>query len=405
MSSILKSQALIDSIKLRGFIPESQRTFSAQQFLDIATEKINISLMREIITARGDYLVYFEDIPLVQGSVGYPIPPRAHGDKLREASIIDANGKTKRELTQISMEELTDYRYDSMSRSYGGSEPFYVQNNQIILLNENHSSDDKIRMYFYMRPNKLVVENRAMTADSVSQSVEVDLISPKSGSITAISLAGVITSANHGLSNGSQVIITGTDSSPAVDGTYTVTVIDSNTFSVPVTLTVAGSVGSYALAASVVVVPSTNFPKHFTSGLLYDVVSHQSPNNIKIYDVPVNNLNNVSKTMSFRISDITKNGAIQIVKGNYITSAEETIVPNVPTEYHPVVAQMVAVHCMESMADEQQKQSANKTLESMKDDILSIVGNRIEGAPKKIRNRNGTLQSATNSSRFFRRGR
>lgn len=401
MSSILKTQALIDSIKMRGFIPESQRTFTPQQFLDIATEKINISLMKEIMTARGDYLIYFDDIPLVENNTAYTIPDRAHGNKLRDCSIVDASGRTKKELTQITLEELSEYngnRYES-SVGYGNSEPFYLQNNQVILLNNSFNLGDKIRMYFYMRPNKLVIENRAMTASTVSQSIETDTISPKTGTISNISLTGVITSTAHGLISGQKIIITGTDSTPAVDGTYTVTPISANSFSIPTTVTITGTTGSFVLAADVVVIPSINFPKHFSSDLLFDIVTNKSPNNIRVYNIPANNINNSTKTISFRLLDITKNGVLQIEKGNYITSSEESIVPNVPTEYHPVVAQMVAVHCMESMADEQQKRSAEGTLESMKNDVLSITQNRVEGAPKKIRNRHGTLNQATNNRR------
>jgi hypothetical protein len=405
MSSILKTQALINSIKTRGFIPESQRTFTSQQFLDIATEKINISLMKEIMTARGDYLIYFEDIPLQNDVSSYHIPDRAHGNKLRDCSIVDSNGNTRKELTQITLEELSEYNtsaYDS-SIGYGSAEPFYIQNNKVILLSRSINSGDKIRMYFYMRPNQLVVETRAMTASSISQSVEIDNISPKNGTITSVSLAGEVTSTAHGLSNGQKIIISGSNSIPSTDGTYTISSGTANSFTIPVTLTTPGTVGSWVLATDVIISPSLNFPKHFASDLLYDIVTNKSPNNIKVYNIPANNVNNTIKTISFRVSDITKDNTVQLEKGNYITSSEETIVPNVPTEYHPVIAQMVAVHCMESMADEQQKRSAESTLESMKNDVLSITQNRVEGAPKKIRNRHGPLSQATTNR--IRRGR
>ena len=398
MSSIMTSSKLIKSIQLRGFIPQSQKTFLDQDFLDIATEKINISLMREIMTARGDYLIYYKDIPLVSGVQSYAIPDRAHGDKLRDASIVDINGKTKRELTQVSLEELTDYTNDYiMGTVYS---PFYLQNNNLVLINTNVNSGDSIRMYFYMRPNMLVVESRAATVLALSQTSEVDHISPKTGAVTGISLTGVITSVGHGLTTGNKVSFTGTDSSPAINDIYPITVIDTNHFSIPTTVTSTGTTGSWALAADVYTISSSNFPKHFTTSLLYDVVNSSSPNNIKLYNVPANSINGITKSMTFRVQDT----GTALAMGNYITSAEETIVPNVPTEYHPVVAQMVAVHCMESMADEQQKKSANNTLAEMKRDILSIVQNRVEGAPKKIKNRNSTLTASTNRNTFRRRG-
>lgn len=397
MSSIMKSAALIKSIKRRGFIPESQETFTNDDFLEMATEKINIKLMSQLMEARGDYLVYHEDIPLVEGIQEYTIPNRAHGDKLREASIVDSNGKTVRELTQIEMDELSDYHSDYST--YTHLTPFYLQNNTLVLIATNYAPDTFIRMYFYLRPNKLVLEARAATAATVVSSTEVDTIAPLSGTITNIAVGGIITSASHGLTSGDKVVIAGTDSTPSLNGTQTVTVIDANTFSVPVSVTIAGTIGSFDLAADVTVISSVNFPKHFVSDLLFDIVSHTSPNKIKIYNIAANSVNNSLKTLSFRTSDITKNNIVQIVKGNFITSAEETIVPNIPTEFHPLLAQMVSVMCMEGMADEAQKKSANDTLKEMERDILKIITNRVEGAPKKIKNRNGTLQATFRNKR------
>jgi hypothetical protein len=67
------------------------------------------------------------------------------------------------------------------------------------------------------------------------------------GAITAIAATNpaTITSADHGLENGRMVIITGTNSTPSIDGEYAVTVIDANTFSVPVAVTGVGTTGQF----------------------------------------------------------------------------------------------------------------------------------------------------------------
>jgi hypothetical protein len=58
-----------------------------------------------------------------------------------------------------------------------------------------------------------------------------------SGSISNASNATpiVITSAAHGLTTGSRVTIAGINGNPAANGTFVVTVIDANTFSIPAT--------------------------------------------------------------------------------------------------------------------------------------------------------------------------
>lgn len=68
-----------------------------------------------------------------------------------------------------------------------------------------------------------------------------------SGTITNISVANptVVTSANHGLTTGRSIVISGSNSTPAINNAYQVTVIDANTFTVPVNVTVAGNAGTW----------------------------------------------------------------------------------------------------------------------------------------------------------------
>ncbi len=67
------------------------------------------------------------------------------------------------------------------------------------------------------------------------------------GVITANTLANptVVTSEDHNLITGDQITITGSNSTPTIDGTHTVTRIDRDTFSIPVNVTVAGTTGNW----------------------------------------------------------------------------------------------------------------------------------------------------------------
>lgn len=75
------------------------------------------------------------------------------------------------------------------------------------------------------------------------------IIDTKSGTITAIAVgtsATITTSSAHGLKNGRLVTITGSDSSPSINGSHVVTVTGANTFTIPVTVVTAGTTGSFA---------------------------------------------------------------------------------------------------------------------------------------------------------------
>lgn len=60
----------------------------------------------------------------------------------------------------------------------------------------------------------------------------------------------VVTSAAHGLASGDSIIVASSNSTPSLNGTQIVTVIDANRFSVPVNVSVAGTEGTFVTTAS-----------------------------------------------------------------------------------------------------------------------------------------------------------
>lgn len=78
---------------------------------------------------------------------------------------------------------------------------------------------------------------------------------PSGNTITSISVADptIITSAAHGLTSGDSIRIFNSNSTPKVDGTYIVTVLGTDTFSIPAAVTVAGTTGTFFLSSEGVV--------------------------------------------------------------------------------------------------------------------------------------------------------
>lgn len=134
--------------------------------------------------------------------------------------------------------------------------------NQTVLIRPNTNRPKKqIRVYIsngaaetVLRFNKMAgvanlptymdrhtIANRFNFTDSCAQLNRV------SQDITAISVAAstVVTSTAHGLSTGNTIYIIGSNSTPSIDGQQTVTVVDANNFTVPVTVTTAGTRGEF----------------------------------------------------------------------------------------------------------------------------------------------------------------
>jgi hypothetical protein len=74
----------------------------------------------------------------------------------------------------------------------------------------------------------------------------------------------ITTEAPHGLSAGETVVISGSNSTPTVNGSRVVTVVSTTTFTVPVTVTSLGTAGTFERASL------TPLPGLLRAGLLKD---------------------------------------------------------------------------------------------------------------------------------------
>lgn len=165
MSNVLKSSGLINSIKRKSMLPIDQVTFTDQDILDMLNEEIQYFGIPHLMSTHEDYLVVSEDITLEENKQSYTIPYRAVGNKLRDVFYVDSSDGI-RELHRISLEDIADYD----NRAYKAfTDAFYVQNNKIYLVGTNPGAGSKLRMYYYLRPNKLVDEDRVAVISDINR--------------------------------------------------------------------------------------------------------------------------------------------------------------------------------------------------------------------------------------------
>jgi len=163
MSSYLNSTALIASIKQRAMVPESQVTFTQQDFLNFANEEMQIGLVPAILQFHEEFLVVETEIPLVTNQSRYSIPDRALGSRLRDLAYKNSDGSLS-EMTRIEPENKVFFR--------GGSgrtrqTTFYLENNSIVIVPEVTTATGSILVSYYQRPNQLVLENKVSTITAI----------------------------------------------------------------------------------------------------------------------------------------------------------------------------------------------------------------------------------------------
>lgn len=160
------AEKLIESVKRRAMIPKNQVTFEDEDFLEFANEEMSLGLVPQILMYNEDYFLTELNIPLVSGQRAYDIPDRAIGNKLREVAYKSRSGQIS-EMTRIPVEDLSEWPDRQSSTTI---HKYTVKNNQIILVPDIDSiADGSLVMFFYIRPNELVLNDRIGTITSINR--------------------------------------------------------------------------------------------------------------------------------------------------------------------------------------------------------------------------------------------
>jgi hypothetical protein len=299
MSKVKTSDQLIAITKRRGMIPQSDKTFTTQEFLDVLNEEFSIGLLPKILELHEEHFVVTVDLEAVANTTPtrYKIPYRATGNKLRDVMVKNSSG-LYREFSRIDPENKDMYYHYN-------AYVFYVEGDEIVLL--SNDIQGTVQGSFYFRPNELVSDSRA----------------------------GVITA------------------------------IDTDT-------------GEVTLSST---------PTHFTTSIEYDFVKAKSPNKILTSDKTASVVNSTTNVITFTASDLPERLAV----GDYLMQAEETIVPQMPVELIPVLTQMAAIACLDSMGDMEAVLKGEKKLEKMEKNLTILIDNRVEGAPQKVVNKKSRI--------------
>lgn len=78
---------------------------------------------------------------------------------------------------------------------------------------------------------------------------------------------------------------------------------------------------------------------------------------------------------------------------DWIALSEQSPIPQIPTELHPMLAQRTAIKILESLGDDQGLKLAQGKLQEMEQNALHLISPRSDANPKKLINRYSTLRS------------
>lgn len=239
------------------------------------------------------------------------------------------------------------------------------------------------------------------------------------------------TSTPINLNVGDYVRLNQTVSVPSIDALYQVaSVIDAYNFTiiVPETITIPATamISGYATPGKIFLTDSV--PTNITQGTLTDFIAGANGNSNKDYDELVLSVNSGNNELQYDPQYLPMTQAqaaifgnlyvgedsgqfnqvissiinyVPLFPGDFVSSAQETNVVQIPTDMQPMLAQTIVCRLLEAMGDTQGLQNAQQKLQTMQGSMQSMLGNRILGAPKKINSRRTLIRY---SRITFRRG-
>lgn len=413
----LTSNELIESIKRKIALPISQKTFLSSEILKMASEELLVSQVPDILEYHQNYFTAHIVIPLEANRDHYPIPERAIGGKLKDIFWSDnANIPGKNYGNLSEMTNISDGDKAHFNQSGAGSanlHKFYLEGNDIVVASmPTNSSQGKLVMFYYLRPNQLVLNDRAAIIASFGQTITLDPANLVAGDsfvyndvvYEAVAAAPTGTQFLIGLTAtltaGSLSTVLNANAVSSVSSVNVVTITTSTlnftltTGSATITIPSTVRVNFTSLAATYYNSDTQQTEPLFVSGELVDLLQTKSGHRTYAYDVTL--VSAVGNTGLFTKTDLPTN----IIVGDYICLTHECIIPQIPTDLHSGLAERTSARILASQGDKEGLQVSNAKIQDIMKGESRMLDNRVENAPKKILNRNGLLRIGKSTRRY-----
>lgn len=171
--NLYTTDQLIQAIKRRGSIPSTQALFTDQQFIDIATDEMELTLVPALMAVNEEFFVQYTDtvVPTSASPYALEIPTQAIGMKLRDVVWVDAPNGALRNLPRLELERISSAEPVG-ELSYSG---FMLQANQVILTPS--TSGGTLRLYYFARPLTLCLlqdAGKVTSVDTVNNILTLD---------------------------------------------------------------------------------------------------------------------------------------------------------------------------------------------------------------------------------------
>lgn len=129
---------------------------------------------------------------------------------------------------------------------------------------------------------------------------------------------------------------------------------------------------------------NTDLTANLSAGDYVDFLSVTSPYKLWSYRVEITQI--TSSEIEVDLADVINQAgsSIEPQVNDYICPTGFANIPQIPTAYHPVLAQMGVVTMLEGLGDLNKLARASATLQKLEINAKKLIRNRVESSPKKM---------------------
>lgn len=386
----LTSRDLIETVKLNSAFPLAQVTYSEEDILKFANHELFLAQVPSVLQYHEDYFSFRESVPLKINKSRYDIPYRAIGQKIYDVYYNDPNaGGHLRKLNRIDSADKAFFQFNN--NGYITPAHYYFEGNQVCLtidIGEGITGD--LIFVYYLRPNNLVLDERAATCVGFTKDLTVTNASLVAGDTLIIGSDILVADTDFLIGVNDQATATNISNAINLTEDHTATV-NSNIVTIrynELSTTISTSNSTALTLDTYQGIEFDNVPDNIINGSLVDFLKKKGGHRTYKIDVKLGK-NAVSATnIKFKAGDIPEDFEID----DYICSQFECIIPQIPSDLHSLLAERTVARILEAQGDLQGLQTANGKISQLEAGQATLVQNRAEGSPRKVFNRNSLLR-------------
>lgn len=399
----LTTDSLVEAIKRKISFPIDQSTFTSDDLIAFINEELMISQVPQVMQYHESYFVHLVEVPLEDNVIKYKIPNRAIGMKLNDLMYVD----TQRNIYEMTRINDGDKAYFQGNLGNNLIHKFFLQGNYVVLTPDNtlpnsFNPTGSLQFSIFLRPNQLVTDSRAAIISSFNKKITIVNASILPGDTVTIfdqvftAVAGapgvdefqiggtsIITATNLVNAINTNGIVIASNGSP---GTAIVTLQFENRNDPLDELEVSNPIGFDV--SSLYTIQFNSVPANITNGSLVDFLQTNPGHQIYDFDIQLTSTAITGDSIDFDEDNIPED----IVLGDYVASAHESIIPNLPPELHNMLAEQTCARILSAIGDQQGLQATMAHIQEMKNSQANIIDNRVENSPQKVLNRTSPLR-------------